>query len=130
MVLSTVLHTAVGGVVKLSTTAWQVFVQPVSVLVTVTVYVPAPNPLIIDVVDPVLHAYVTSVAVAVALPFNGVQLALSTLLQVTSGGVAFVTTKASHVFVQPVVVFVTVTVYVPASKLLIVAVVPPVLHKY
>ena len=70
LVLSTVLHTAVGGVVKLSTTAWQVFVQPVIVLVTVTVYVPAPNPLIIDV-DPLYHAYVTSVAVAVAvaLPF-------------------------------------------------------------
>ena len=104
------------------------FVQPVVVFVTVTVYVPVPKPLIVAVVSPVLHTYVTSVAVAVALPFAGIQLVLSTCLQVKLGGVELVTTTAWQVFVHPVVVFVTVTVYVPEFKLLMVAVVAPVLH--
>ena len=64
-----------------------------------------------------------------ALPLGVVQLVLSTLLHVTLGGVVVEATIDEHVAVQLEVVLVTVTVYVPALKLLIAAVVPPLLHK-
>ena len=69
-------------------------------------------------------------AVAVALPFGVEQFVLSTLEQVTVGGVVVFVTIAEQVFVHEVTVFVTVTVYVPAFKPVIVAVVAPVLHIY
>ena len=61
---------AVGLVVLFTTVAEQVAVHPFVVLVTVTVYVPPFNPVIVAVVPPLLHKYVTPVAVAVALPFG------------------------------------------------------------
>ena len=45
------------------------------------------------------------------------------------GLVALLFTVTEHVLVQPVVVLVTVTVKVPETKLLMVAVVAPLLHK-
>ena len=52
----------------------------------------------------------TPVGVAVAEPFGEVQFVLSTLEQVTEGGVAEVATAAEQVAVHPSAVFVTVTV--------------------
>ena len=80
-------------------------------------------------VAPLLHRYVTPVAVAVAVPLTGVQLVTSVFEQLTVGGVAEMPTTAWQVAVHPVVVLVTDTVYVPAIKLLIVDVVAPLLHK-
>jgi len=51
------------------------------------------------------------------------------LLHVTEGGVVEFVTIAEHIFVHPVVELVTVTVYVPAFKPVILAVVAPVLHR-
>ena len=65
---------------------------------------------------------------AVALPFGAAQFVLSTLLQVTVGFVVLLSTTAWQVFVHPVVVLVTVTVYVPEVNAVIEAVVAPVLH--
>ena len=124
------VQVTVGGVKELATVTEHVFVHPVVELVTVTVYVPAFNPVIVAVVPPLLHKYVTPVAVAVALPFGVEQFVLSTLEQVTVGGVVVFVTIAEQVFVHEVTVFVTVTVYVPAFKPVIVAVVAPVLHIY
>ena len=69
-------------------------------------------------------------AVAVAVPFGVAQLVLSVLSHVTLGGVLVAVTTAWHVLVQPVAVFVTVTVYVLADKPDMLDVVAPVLHKY
>ena len=102
---------AVGLVVLFTTVAEQVAVHPFVVLVTVTVYVPPFNPVIVAVVPPLLHKYVTPVAVAVALPFGVEQFVLSTLEQVTVGGVLLTVTKTTSVSVQPFAA-VTVTVYV------------------
>ena len=116
---------AVGLVVLFTTVAEQVAVHPFVVLVTVTVYVPPFNPVIVAVVPPLLHKYVTPVAVAVALPFGVEQFVLSTLEQVTVGGVVVFVTIAEQVLVHEVTVFVTVTVYVPAPIPLMDAVVCP-----
>ena len=121
---------AVGLVVLFTTVAEQVAVHPFVVLVTVTVYVPPFNPVIVAVVPPLLHKYVTPVAEAVALPFGVEQFVLSTFAQVTVGGVVVFVTIAEQVFVHEVTVFVTVTVYVPAFKPVIVSVVPPLLQIY
>ena len=61
------------------------------------------------------------------MPFGFVQFVLFVDEQITAGTAGFVIV-AEHVAVHPVVVLVTVTVYVPALKLLMVAVVPPLLH--
>ena len=124
------VQVTVGGVKEFATVTEHVFVQPVVVLVTVTVYVAALKFEIVAVVPPLLHKYVTPVAVAVALPFGVEQFVLSTFAQVTVGGVVVFVTIAEQVFVHEVTVFVTVTVYVPAFKPVIVAVVAPVLHIY
>jgi hypothetical protein len=92
--LATGVHTAVGCVVVLATTAWHILVQPVVVLVTVTVYVPAVNPVIMSVVALLLHRYVTPLAVAVAVPFGKAQLVLSVLEQVTLGLVVLLVINA------------------------------------
>ena len=64
----------------------------------------------VAVVPPLLHKYVTPVAVAVAEPFGIVQLVLSTFEHVTVGGVVAFATLAAQVAVQPVSKLVTVTV--------------------
>ena len=132
LVFATGVHTAVGGVVVDATIAEHVAVQPVLVLVTVTVYVPADKPVIVAVVafEALLpHKYVTPVAVAVAVPFGVAQLVLSVLAQVTIGFVVLFVITASQVFIQLVTGSVTVTVYVPAARLFIIAVIAPVLHR-
>ena len=93
-VLSTLLHVAVGNVGALITMAEQVAVHPVVVLVTVTVYVALLNPVIVAVVPPLLHKYVTPVAVATAVPFGVTQLVLFVFEQVTVGGDAVLPTIA------------------------------------
>ena len=126
------VHTAVGGVVVDATIAEHVAVQPVLVLVTVTVYVPADKPVIVAVVAFAAllpHKYVTPVAVAVAVPFGVAQLVLSVLAQVTIGFVVLFVITASQVFIQLVTGSVTVTVYVPTSRLFIIAVIAPLLHR-
>ncbi|MBL0052334.1 MAG: hypothetical protein IPP29_12890 [Bacteroidetes bacterium] len=55
----------------------------------------------LDVVAPLLRAYVTLVAVALAVPFGVVQLLLSVEAQVTAGLVVFVPTIDSQLAVQP-----------------------------
>ncbi len=94
----------------MATVTEQVAVQELVVLVTVTVYVPALSPVMVAVVALLLHKYVPPVAVAVALPFGVAQLELSTFEQVTVGGADVFETIAEHVFVQELVVLVTVTV--------------------
>ncbi len=110
LVFATGVQFAVGGVDVDATIAEHVAVHPVVVLVTVTVYVPAARLLIIAVVSLLLHKYVTPVAVAVAVPFGFIQFVLSVLAQLTIGLVILSVIIASQVFVQPVVVLVTVTV--------------------
>ena len=113
LVFATGVHTAVGGVVVDATIAEHVAVQPVVVLVTVTMYVPADKPVTVAVVAFAAllpHKYVTPVAVAVAVPFGVAQLVLSVLAQVTIGFVVLFVIIASQVFVHPVDVLVTVTV--------------------
>jgi hypothetical protein len=100
----------VGFTVALATVTEQVAVQPVVVLVTVTVYVPAVNPVIMSVVALLLHRYVTPLAVADAVPFGDAQLVTSVLEQVTLGLVVLFVIVAIHVFIQLFAVFVTVTV--------------------
>ena len=65
---------------------------------------------------------------AVAVPLGVAQLVLSDFAQVTVGGVVVLPTTAWQLLVHPVVVFVTVTVYVPADSPVILAVFAPVLH--
>ena len=69
------------------------------------------------------------VAVAVAVPFGVAQFVTSVLPHVTLGGATVLPTTAEHVAVQPVVVLVTVTVYVPGLRLFIVDVVALLLHR-
>ena len=62
-------------------------------------------------------------------PLGTAQLVLSTFEQFAVGFVVLLTKVTEQVLVHDVLVLVTVTVYVPATKLLMVAVVAPVLHK-
>ena len=55
---------------------------------------------------------------------------LSVLLHDTIGLMVLSVTVAMHVLVQLLAVLVTVTVYIPADKLLMPDVVAPVLHRY
>ncbi|MBK8848067.1 MAG: hypothetical protein IPO27_16640 [Bacteroidetes bacterium] len=57
------------------------------------------------------------------------QLVLSVALQVTSGLLVLIATLFVHVAVHPVLRSVTVTVYTPALKPLMLALVSPLLHK-
>ncbi len=87
---------------------------------------------IIAVVAPVLHRYVgfTALVLTDPEPFGFTQLVFATGIQFADGGVVVDATVAEHVAVHPVVVLVTVTVYVPAARLLIIAVVALLLHRY
>ena len=102
----------VGFTVPFVTTASQLFVQPVAVFVTVTVYEPAARPLMLDVVAALLHKYVTLVAfvLTLAAPFGVVQFVFGVGVHTAVGRLVVLATTATHVFVHPVVVFVTVTV--------------------
>jgi hypothetical protein len=73
---------------------------------------PAVNPLMLDVVAPVLHKYVALAALVLtdAEPFGVRQLVLATGVQTAVGGVFVEVTVVEHVLVHPVVVLVTVTV--------------------
>ena len=62
------------------------------------------------------------------MPFGFIQFVLSVEPQLTLGTDGLLPTTDSHVAVQPVLISVTVTVYVPAVKLLILDVVAPSLH--
>jgi hypothetical protein len=96
--------------------------------ITVTVYVPAVRPVAVAVVWLLIdHRYVIGavppVAVAVALPLLPPAQETFTTLVVTVGPLRLITV-AEAVFVQPLA-SVTVTVYVPAERFAIVAVVAP-----
>jgi hypothetical protein len=106
-----------------------VAVHPDVVLVTITVYVPADKPVKLVLVDPLLHKYETAVELALAVPFPAPeQTVLFVNVHVTEGtiGSAII---AEQVAVQPEPSLVTVTVYVPADKPLMAALVDPVLHR-
>jgi hypothetical protein len=129
-VLSVAEHVTDGLAGLLPTVDSQVDVQPVVISVTVTVYVPADNPLILEFVLLLLHKYVTFVEVAVAVPLPApVQFALSVAAHVTIGLLVLLPTLLVHVAVQPVVISVTITVYTAELSPLILAAVEPLLHE-
>ena len=115
-----------------ATTTIQFVIQPATLSVTVTVYVPDAKPVIVCVVPPLLHAYVKfpepPFTVDVALPLSKpheVSVPDATHVIALLGA-----TVAVHTDVHPATASVTVTVYVPAAKLVIVCVFAPVLHAY
>ena len=69
------------------------------------------------------------VAVALAVPFGVVQLVLSVAVHVTLGLTVFVPTTDVQLAVHPVVKSVTITVYVPAERPLMLALVEPLLQE-
>jgi hypothetical protein len=129
-VLSVAEHVTVGLAGLLPTVDSQLDVHPVELSVTVTVYVPADNPLILEFVLLLLHKYVTFVEVAVAVPLPApAQFVLSVAAHVTVGLLVLLPTLLVHDAVQPVVMSVTITVYTAELSPLILASVEPLLHK-
>ena len=66
---------------------------------------------------------------ALAVPFGVVQLVLSVAVHVTLGLTVFVPTTDVQLAVHPVVKSVTITVYVPAERPLMLALVEPLLQE-
>jgi hypothetical protein len=101
------------------------------VSVTVTLYVPAVLELIVDVVAPVLQAYVTAPVppLGVAVNVAGSALAQTSTFATAAVGFGSIAKVPEPDPVQPFV-SVTVTLYVPAVLVLIVDVVAPVLQAY
>jgi hypothetical protein len=101
--------------------------------VAVTVYVPAVRLLIVADVDPVFHKYeypavpfdATEVAEPVKAPLHNTFVVDGIDIANKLGCVIVALVDVVHPFAS-----VAVTVYVPATRLLIVAVVAPVFHKY
>ncbi len=116
-----------GGIHTSATVVVAVDVHPLAVSVMVTVYVFATKPVIVAVVPLLLHEKVNDPeppeAIAVAVPSLVTQVS-SVAFAVTEQGTHASTTVVVAVAVHPLAESVMVTVYVPAVKLLIVAVVP------
>lgn len=131
-VLSVEPQVAVTGITASLTVVAHVPIQPDKASVTVTVYIPADKPDIAFVVFPLLHKKValSEFVITFAVPFGAIHELTSVEEQVAEIPVELVPTIASQVAVQPFVLSVTVTEYVPPAKPLIEAVVCPLLQIY